>query len=622
MSKSDFILILFCSLSSLLLGQEKQFSRDDDISNHHIFFFIDSTNQISLPEAQKATKFTILQSPLKVKPQHPIWLKLKYSEEDVNFPVAYISVGNFDYIEMYVLNDKGEKQKIVNGRLLSEEEKILNSFPIHFPLKSAYSNKTIFFKISHENPLSQERVKVDFLTADERNLLIGNDLKRHNKALLLTGGIIGLFLVFLFFSAISFILTRKKYYIFYTIYIVANLAFLLVSAARFSNIDLSLSNFPCILTQSEPLLLATITISYNLFLKKFIAATRKIKYLDSILTGLIIYEFLIFVGDSFLKETFDHNYYIYKLPEIGLIPMFAVTLYFLFNLFKTNIHTLKLTSVIFFLLLWIVPILYVISPLGENQTFFLNPNMPFHLMMIAELIFFTLILANEEYQYKIKQDKEKIEMENQLTGLEKAALQAQMNPHFISNCLTSIQSFILKNDRKKAVEYLGKFARLARLNLDASVNGEISIAEEAELLENYLALEKQRCSGRFDYTISIAEDLAADTYALPPLLIQPYVENAVLHGVRNKKSDGLISINFARQGDSLIVKIKDNGIGYKKSESKKITSNHKSVGMSITHRRLELFGRGENVTIRDLSEDNSSDTGTEITVNLKLTAHV
>lgn len=614
MTKSNYILVLLCLFSFFLSGQGERYANITIDSTYRISFLVDSSDQITFSSIHTFQDFQPLTTNIRVKPQQPVWVKLELLQDSLSFQFPYISVGNFDRIEMY----DNDSEKLINGRLTSLEERVFNSFPIHFPLSES-QNTPIFFKVSHENPLAQETIQVNLLTTADRNSLLDNDLVRHNKAVLLTGGIIGLFFIFLFFSAMAFIFTSKQYYIYYTLYIIANLIFLLISAERFSNLDLILSNYPDLLVRAEPLLLAVIGISYNLFLKKFIARTQRIKWLDIVLTGFIIYELLLFVFDPILKEAFQNSYFTYKLHEIGLLPMIGVTLYFLFNLFKTGNRTLRLIAAGLFILLWVGPILYVISPLGENQTFFLNPNMPFHLLMVAELIFFTLILTNEEYQSKIKQEKEKSELKNQLSGLEKSALQAQMNPHFIFNCLNSIQSFIIKNEKKKAVEYLSKFARLVRHNLNASVEGEISVAQEVDLLESYLALEKQRFSGRFNYAVTVSENFDATTYTLPPLLIQPYVENAVLHGLEHKETDGLVTIDFSVQDNSLRVKIKDNGIGYKKSENQKKTSKHKSVGMSITHRRLELFGRGEKVMIRDLSEANPPQAGTEVIVNLKLT---
>lgn len=418
----------------------------------------------------------------------------------------------------------------------------------------------------------------------------------------------------------AFIFTRKSYYNFYSIYIISNLVLLLVSVERFSNLDIFFSEYPDFLTESEPLLFAIISISYSLFLKKLIAATRAVKWVDIALNCFILYEIFIYFFTPYLQLTFDNHYLTYKLHEVGLIPLFVGTGYFLYNLFASGQFVLKLVAGGLFLIFWGGPCLYFVSQLGENQTFFLNPNIPFHLLMMAELIFFTLILGNEEYQAQIALEKEKADLKYKLSDVEKAVLQAQMHPHFISNCLTSIQSFILKNDTKKAVRYLSKFSRLVRYNLHASIEGVLTIKEEVDFLNTYLSLEKQRFDDAFDYKISLPDNEIKMTIA--PLLIQPYVENAVLHGMSAKSNGGMINIDFLLENDTLVIKVRDNGIGInaRKLQPKKETT-HKSVGMTITHDRVGLLEYGEKVIIRDLSEENPNIQGTEVAIYIKTPPH-
>ncbi len=168
-----------------------------------------------------------------------------------------------------------------------------------------------------------------------------------------------------------------------------------------------------------------------------------------------------------------------------------------------------------------------------------------------------------------------------------------MNPHFIFNCLGSIQQFIAENDPQSATRYLARFAKLVRLSLHSSVDGKHSLAEEIEMLDNYLALEKMRFKGRFDYTIDTASDIDPDEIHIAPMLIQPFVENAVMHGVKDKKGDGLITIDFSLHEKSLCVSVSDNGPGFS-TASYKEKSDHKSVGMALTQNRLDLLSGSHN----------------------------
>ncbi len=165
-----------------------------------------------------------------------------------------------------------------------------------------------------------------------------------------------------------------------------------------------------------------------------------------------------------------------------------------------------------------------------------------------------------------------------------------MNPHFIFNCLNSIQSFIMKNDKDNAMDYLGQFARLIRSNLNASLSEKISLEEEVRTLENFLSLERLRMNSVFDYDINVSSDLKQMDVFFPPMLIQPFVENAVIHGMNGKSKGGLIVVEFEKEDDSLVVHVSDNG--GKRIEKKK--SEHKSVGVTITQKRLAHINNSSN----------------------------
>lgn len=226
------------------------------------------------------------------------------------------------------------------------------------------------------------------------------------------------------------------------------------------------------------------------------------------------------------------------------------------------------------------------------------------------------------FRYRTRQLKHENELQQQMTALKHSALQAQMHPHFIFNCLNSIQNFILQNEKEDAIYYLGSFAKLVRGMLNASTSGKISLEDELELLKNYLALEQLRFKNSFSYDLHTAEGLDTYDIEIPPLLVQPYIENAVLHGVSGKETGGKVSVHFALKGDYLEVTITDNGKGLSgNQEQQGIVKKHKSVGMTITHNRLELlFGKkeGDIVKTRSLYDEKGHISGMEVTIQIGL----
>lgn len=217
------------------------------------------------------------------------------------------------------------------------------------------------------------------------------------------------------------------------------------------------------------------------------------------------------------------------------------------------------------------------------------------------------------YRYRVGQLTQALRIKNELNQLEKSALQAQMNPHFIFNCLNSIQSFIMDNEKEQAMEYLGKFAKLIRLNLNASVDSQIRLDQEILILENYLALEQLRADHSFDYEITNSNDLYPEEIEIPPMLIQPFVENAVIHGMKGLTSDGMINIDFHEEDTTLLIDIKDNGSGNIKN---KLSKKHRSLGMSITQKRLAHINKASSDVYS--IEELPSDEGTYIRVRIAL----
>ncbi len=200
-------------------------------------------------------------------------------------------------------------------------------------------------------------------------------------------------------------------------------------------------------------------------------------------------------------------------------------------------------------------------------------------------------LAFVFYRRRVAQIQKEANLEREVNQLKQSALQAQMNPHFVFNCLNAIQNFIATDEKLKASHYLARFAKLVRATLHISMERTITLEEDMNILENYLELEKIRFKNRFEYSIKCDSTIIPFDQEVPPLLLQPYVENAIIHGLVGNIKVGKIDIRYYREDDYLVMEVRDNGIGISKSkEAKAQTGNlHKSVGMSISRKRLELI---------------------------------
>lgn len=230
----------------------------------------------------------------------------------------------------------------------------------------------------------------------------------------------------------------------------------------------------------------------------------------------------------------------------------------------------------------------------------------------------TRIIRQKNYQLKL-------EYQHKLTKLEQQSLNANMNRHFIFNSLNSIQYYINISDTKAANKYLSRFAKLIRKNLDSSnvEDGMVSLADEVDRLELYLELEGMRFIDKFDYTIRIDKQVETEALKVPTMLLQPFVENSIIHGVlplKNKK--GKITIEITDHLEYVMIKIIDNGVGIDFSRSKKSDSEpHVSQGMLITKKRIELLQKFSERAVsidgpHQINESDSSINGTEVTFKI------
>jgi ligand-binding sensor domain-containing protein len=225
-------------------------------------------------------------------------------------------------------------------------------------------------------------------------------------------------------------------------------------------------------------------------------------------------------------------------------------------------------------------------------------------------------------KYTVKAANRKNELLNRMMELERMALAAQMNPHFIFNSLNSIHSFLLYEENENAEKYLLRFAKLIRQTLSNSRAAYITIEEEYETLKNYILLENMRFKNAFSFRIACDFNKLPLHPCIPPMLIQPYVENAIIHGLPKRTQGAELFIGFYKEDDLLKVVIRDNGIGYNESIKNKRNTGHKSYGTQITEERLKSFQEknkeGFSVSISPANAADTEFPGTEVVLTIPI----
>ncbi|MFT3948414.1 MAG: tetratricopeptide repeat protein [Agriterribacter sp.] len=237
------------------------------------------------------------------------------------------------------------------------------------------------------------------------------------------------------------------------------------------------------------------------------------------------------------------------------------------------------------------------------------------LILISSLLIFYLYLRRRNARAK----QVEAELKAEITDTEMKALRSQMNPHFIFNSLNSIRHYIVQNNIKLADEYLVRFSLLMRQVFENSDHQKVSLADDLHALELYMQIEAARLDNKFNYEIQVDETIDVENTMISPLLLQPFVENSIWHGITPKNSNGTIKIGVSRQLGMICCVVEDNGVGIKKEvteQKEKEEKKDKPSGIAITRTRIDLMNRAQNTNaslqIYSLNE------GTKVEINLPL----
>ncbi len=247
-------------------------------------------------------------------------------------------------------------------------------------------------------------------------------------------------------------------------------------------------------------------------------------------------------------------------------------------------------------------------------------KLPFIVFVILAMTLLILLVVQLYIKRIRKKEAEKTRMNKLIADYHMSALRAQMNPHFIFNCINSIQRYILTNKTDDAYTYLAKFSKLIRLVLNYSEENTITLAQELEIVDLYMQMEQLRFENVFQYEIICGEELNSHELYVPSMLMQPYIENAIWHGIMHldKEKNGYIKITLSFIADKLIAVIEDNGVGRERAAALS-AKTHKSKALSLNNRRIEILNtlnnnQAGNIIIEDITGAGTGVEGTRVTI--------
>jgi len=424
----------------------------------------------------------------------------------------------------------------------------------------------------------------------------------------------GGFFILAIYHLLLYFQNGKKLYLYYCLYLLTFFAFF--ASRLFQNIenDMILGFF------SIPMFFLTSASFYALTRTILETKSRLPKWDHYFKIATVVsigVAFLFFVLQLFLGSDFSLNF-------VKIIGPF----YYLFVIITAFVVLeTKLKSAIYFS---VSTFLFAVLGLITLMQYYIGVEPFFEINIIP--IFFLYIgafIQSMSFAYIIGLSVKRVEMQNksaeiklafkykELEELKMTALQSQMNPHFLFNSLNSINNFVLKSEVEKASDYITKFSRLIRVILKSSTSLTVPFSEELGILSLYVKLEQMRINGGFEYIVKIDKDIRLEEIKVPPLFLQPFIENSIWHGLTHVEGDKRISLTISKEADNIICEIIDNGIGIDKAreQSHKKIDRRKFFGTQATENRIQLLYKKSNVDIDviDISDESSSGTKVKIT---------
>jgi len=556
---------------------------------------------------QRETLFKPKEQFRKTHPDDTYWIQLDFSnllQQLEQKESWYVWFKNFNEVTSYMLQDDQISKQTLGSFQLSTHF----TAKVPFKQEQLIDGRYLYFKVKKLNvryPISKHTIIVYSETVNyyKENYISPFVFKSKSLTFLF----LGVSLIILIITTYIYFINRKTDYLLYVIYVLCMTIyfgrfifdFYEKSIGNFSFNSFFLSNFLEVLSN----------IFYILFVKYYLTTTINYPKLDKAIKGITAFLIVFLVIDSaiMLAGDFGLHAVLLEMRAIIISSFVILSILYLSYYFKNTLTYFIIFGSLFY-------------ATGSILVFITGHANYLKIGAMLEIIIFGLGLG-----YKIKLEyQEKIRIQQESINNYIKALRAQMNPHFIFNSLSSIQHLVLKNDTPAALMYLSKFSQLMRSTLENSIEKSVTLAEEIKLLKTYIDLESLRFDGSFSYEIKVEKHLNTHLLEVPLLIIQPFVENAILHGLLNKKEgEKKLTITFSEDINHIIATVEDNGIGRKASKTlqKKSSKPHKiSRGMELTQKRIEVLekqtDKSGSYVIEDLTDDSGNPSGTKVIVKI------
>lgn len=595
------------------------------------YIFATSTEQ-NIDAIRKNKNWQLLKSDYKPPKNKAIWIRFYLENSTDATQQIFIRNPDNEISEYYVFEDNKLISQLINGAFISTLRMDENQL-VGVDKFSIKSKKTIEFyiKVSNYEGLlpflrlfPQKTLRTSYyLKTEKQHSLWLNQYYRHNINELQVKSVFlgGLGVIFIIILLVLFQNRAERLYKFYVLYILSGFCYALLKSRNFAYVGKFIGYVPYIKIYGTELVMCWGVAAYFIFIAElldlrknhqklylFILKTSKILFYY----GLTIFLWMLLTNDSGLESK------LYTFTRVILFIMYFIILALTSQRVKSTMVKYILLSnfilVTFGCIAWLKTSVYNdVNWYGIFNHLF---TLPFAILL--EIIVFILAIAK-----KVGDDRQaKNALEKKAMEVEMMALRSQMNPHFVFNSLNTVRYFVLSDQKEKAKNYLAKFSKLLRTILSYSKENTISLNNELEAINLYIDVELGRFESNFYYSIKIDEKIDLDSVMIPPLLLQPFIENAIIHGLRNsEKTDKILAIKVSQtNNETLEISIIDNGIGRTKANQIQYKQDvlHKSFGTSITNQRIELFNQSYANKIKVETSDLASESGTQVLIQIKI----
>lgn len=654
-------------LSTYVIGQSLN---DSLFLNHYVQIYYDPAEKLTVETVKNAPFIPFsdfrLDNYFFTKQSYNHWLRFRVQNATDEGQSLLFDYGRYHSIELYDFNGKGYDIK-KSGLLTKPDQQIFkpNRFVIPTVIP-AHSTKEYYVKVNDKNSIYKDS-KINLLTYRFEENLRSKSFFKSRTDIYYSASFLAVGLFLILFCLIQFSQTREKAYGYYALFLLAVYLYFLRRVEALADIPILFSYFPRSFLTSEVPLNILPAIWYLLFCQYLLEISPvnhpKIYRFFRWQIKFLTYYFLF---DCVLQYGFDQYAYSLRFYLWVRIALLFTTFYTILLLFRmrnpvANYIASGTTVLNFFLLISLV--FAIIRRIAGDVFIFHMINFPYVEtgIFLENLLFIVAFVAkikqmyrerdltqqqlivqleanqhlqqrlNSELEVLVEQKSKALETETQqriiaefnqkLSQAELKSLQSQINPHFIFNSLNSVKNYILTNQPKEAARYLTDFANLIRSVLQQSRQSLISLKDELEILQIYVRLEQMRFDNKFEFDYKVESQIDINYLKVPALLLQPYVENAIWHGLMHKEEKGKLKIEVKMETpDEVLCIIEDNGIGRQKAAELQSSTGrtHKSLGLQINADRLKVLQELNELEVSVEIIDLKNPVGTRVVVHFPL----